>query len=126
MKKKICKCGHNRDEHERFWRLNYHDCTKCRCSLFLRRERPDTSDKIFNVIITTCLAAFWVIVISTYYFLYNLVEDILNEPFKMSLGNFAEMALVVMVVVALMVTGVLFPFDYFIHKRRRIHPEDKE
>ena len=124
MKPKICKCGHKKDEHEKFFLLNYQDCTKCRCSYYLKRERPDKTDKFLSVLLICGIGIIWSMVIMGSVMVSFLDENALNEPVKLTKGEYIDQLFIILILGSLIYSAFIFPFDYFMQKRRRIHDTD--
>lgn len=52
-KPKICKCGHDKEDHYKQPKSKLSiiaECQRCKCSDYLRRERPDKFDKSYVII----------------------------------------------------------------------------
>jgi len=126
MKQKICKCGHKRESHNKKF-LHYEDCMKCRCNDFMRRERPDLSDKIMSGIIIGTMIMMWSILGYLYYEFINLESEFLDKLMEMTLGEFSEILMLMLFgFTVIWSMYILSVFTYFGEKRRITHPIEDE
>jgi len=124
---KICKCGHTRNEHARKY-LNYEDCSKCRCSDYLRRDKPTTLGKILSIILISTVGLIWITFGSMYFLGNDMLTESYDEPYEISLGEFLEMNIMWGGILFLLYTLIVLPIalEDFRHKRRIKYPVESE
>lgn len=126
-KPRICKCGHNREEHikqpKKFFSAPG-QCNKCQCSEYLNRKRPDKGD-LFILIASIIITGFILVPVVDVWVIEPLPQEKLHKQISISEGTLLSIMSGILIIGGL-IFGTYMITPYFTAKKRKEFPIEGE
>lgn len=121
MKDKKCKCSHLKSEHNKSFLKNKF-CNSCQCEEYLSFDKPNKWDHASFIYGCFMVGLVVFLLGSVLYWINSLPDEILNEPFEITLGGMMSIIFALILLAGWIIITIVLDnhiFDYFRIKNRR-------